>query len=74
MAAAVLLAVTGLFVRKVRSRCGTARGSGRIAGRRGLRRLWRERPEVRRVLVANALWETALNGLRAFAMASGTLG
>jgi maltose/moltooligosaccharide transporter len=74
VAAFALLAVTGAFVATVRSR-------GRQRAERPADRAGGEEPrsvardaELRRLLVANALWETALSALRAFVLVFLTVG
>ena len=76
VAAVVLLVATAVFAYKVRGHRSAPTGgrTGAAGAGGGVRTLWRERPDVRRVLVANALWETALNGLRAFAILFITVG
>src|SRR4051794_37061420 len=76
VAAAVLLATTLAFALFV-----APRGRGREDTRAGeegsggsARALLRDQPGVRRVLIANSLWETALNALRAFVVVFFTVG
>lgn len=72
VAAAVLLACTAVLVAAVRGRSaehqhGEKEGQGSFSERlRSSRDLLREHPQLTRLLAANALWETALNALRAF--------
>ena len=69
LAAAVLLVVTPLFGAVVARRLRERGGGGEApASRGGIMRLLRERPAVRWFVAANALWETALAALRAFAV------
>jgi MFS family permease len=70
VAACVMAVVTPLFgaivMRRVRS--NGRHGTGGAGGFAGIRDLLRGRPQVRWFVVANALWETALAALRAFAV------
>jgi MFS family permease len=78
IAAAVFPGVTALFVIRV-ARRREAREDGGGAGEGQLRdaaalALLRENPALRRLLAANALWETALNVIRAFVLLFFTVG
>jgi MFS family permease len=75
MAAIVLLGLTALFTLRVRARA-TGHGGQRSARASGVatRDLLRRSAQLRAALAANALWETALNALRAFVLLFFTVG
>jgi len=74
LAAAAVVVVTAAFALTLRRLGDTARAGGERAPRRSPLVLVRERPAVRAVLAANALWELALAALRAFVVLFFTVG
>jgi MFS family permease len=72
LAAGVIAVVTPVFgavvARRLRDRRSTGGGASGQGGLRAMRDVLRERPGVRWFVAANALWETALAALRAFAV------
>jgi len=78
-AAVAVAAISAIFVRGLRRRSSahSAVGAGAVSLRASLPRTWgiiRGSRPVRLVVIANALWETALNALRAFVVLYFTAG
>lgn len=78
-AATVVAAISTVFVVELRRRSSAhaSIGSGTKSVRTSLPRTWgiiRRERTVRRVVIANALWETSLNALRAFVVLYFTVG
>jgi len=82
VAAAILLAATGAFAWRVRDRAVAAEESqppagGAAGGFSGFARAWtlvRDHPRIRRLMIANALWEAALGALKTFVVLFVTVG
>ena len=72
VAAGILLAVTAVVVTRILRRAGRLRSHGHEApgesARREVVRLLRDRADIRRVVIANSLWEFALAAIKSFAV------